>query len=63
MAKRKRRHSGFQLDPLTVVEKDIAIDHVVGFAKRGRFMPVDAFGLENREEVFGHGIVIAVATS
>ena len=63
MAKRERRHSGFQLDPLTVVEKDIAVDHVVGFTKRGRFVPVDAFRLENREEIFSHGIVIAVATS
>ena len=50
MTKRKRRHSGFKLDPLAVVEKDIAVDYVVGFTIRGRSVPVDAFRLENLEE-------------
>lgn len=61
MPKCKQRHSGFQLDPLTGVEKDIAVDHTVGFTKRGRFVPVDAFRLDNREEIFSHGFVITVS--
>ena len=43
--KRKRRHSGFQLDPLTVVEKDVSVDHIIGFNKRSWLMPVDAFSI------------------
>ena len=63
MTKRKRRHSGFKLDPLAVVEKDITFDHLVGFFVRRRFMPIDAFRLQNGKEIFSHGIVMAVATS
>ena len=51
MTKRKRRHSGFELNPLAFAKKDITIDHIIGFIKRSWLMPVNAFSLENREEV------------
>ena len=52
VTKHERRHSGFKLDLLTIVEKDVSVDHIIGFNKRSWLMPVDAFSLENREKVF-----------
>ena len=63
MAKRERSHSEFCLDALVVVEVDIAVNHGVGFAQRGRFVAVDAFGFENGEEVFRHDIVVGITAS
>lgn len=63
VTKHERRHSGFKLDLLTIVEKDVSVDHIIGFNKRSWLMPVDAFSLENREKVISHSIIIAVATS
>jgi len=59
----KRRYSGFKLDLITVVKENITFDYVVGVSERRRLMPVDEFRLENREEVFSHGIVKAEITS
>lgn len=63
VTKHERRHSGFKPDLLTIIEKDVSVDHIIGFNKRSWLMPVDAFSLENREKVFSHSIIIAVVTS
>ena len=34
VTKHERRHSGFELDLLTIVEKDVSVDHIIGFNKR-----------------------------
>ena len=46
-----------------VVEMDVAVNHILGFGKGRGFVSVDALSFENREKVFGHGIVMAVPTS
>lgn len=46
-----------------IVKIDEVIDQFFCLPERGDFLPVDALGLEDREEVFRHRIVIAVPTS
>ena len=44
-----------------VVEIDEAIDHVIGLLIGSGLVAVNAFRLENGEEVFCHSVVITVA--
>ena len=46
-----------------IVKLDELINQLSGLLKRGDFLPVDALGLEDREEIFRHRIVITVPTS
>lgn len=32
VTKHERRHSGFKPDLLTIVEKDVSVDHIIGSA-------------------------------
>ena len=61
MAQRQRRHSCFILDALVVIEVDVPVDQIVGFTNHLRLVPVDALRFQNREEIFGHCVVIRVA--
>ena len=63
MAQRQRRHSSFVLDALMVVKVDVSVDHFISLGKSGRFVPVNTFCFEDREEIFRHGIVIWVPAS
>ena len=63
VAKRKRSHSCFRLDTLVVIKVNVAINHGVCFTKRLWFMTINAFCLEDGEEVFSHGIVVRVTAS
>ena len=42
MAKRERRHTGFSLDSLVIVEMDIFINHVLSFREISWFVAVNA---------------------
>lgn len=46
-----------------VVEVNIAIDQLIGFRESSRFVTVNTFRFEDREEIFRHGIVIRVSAS
>ena len=46
-----------------VVKIDVVVDQYSGLAKGGREMSVNAFRFKNGEEIFCHGIVIAVPAS
>lgn len=63
VAQRKRRHSSFQLDALVVVEINEIINEFSGLLKILDLLAVNTLGLENGEEVFHHGVVIAVSPS
>ena len=56
VAQHQRRHSCFILDPLAVVEMDVAIDHPLGFINRGRLMPVNVLRLQDSEEIFSKAL-------
>ena len=43
--------SSFKLDVLIDIEINIAVNHLIGFREGGRFVPVNAFCFENREEI------------
>ena len=63
VAQRERRHSSFSLDTLVVIEIDIIVNQHSGFINSNRKVSVDTFGLEDREEIFCHSVVIAVSPS
>ena len=46
-----------------VVEIDKLINKFSGMLKRGDFLPVDALGLKDGEEIFRHRIVVTVPPS
>lgn len=46
-----------------VVEVDEFINEFSGLLEGFDFLAVDTFGFENRKEIFGHGVVIAVPPS
>ena len=63
MAQRERRHSCFVLDALVVVKVDVPVNHFIGLGESGQFVAVDTFCLEDRKEIFCHGVVIWVPAS
>lgn len=48
---------------LTGCAHDCKSEYSVGFGKGSRFVAVNAFRFENREEIFRHGVVIRIANS
>ena len=46
-----------------IVKIDEAINQFSCLPECGDFLPVDALGLEDREEIFRHCIVVTVPTS
>ena len=63
LAKRKWSQSCFRLNAFVVVEVDIIADHLVGFLKGTRLVPVNSLGFENSKEVFSQCVVIAISAS
>ena len=63
MASFKWRHSSFQLDALMVVEINEIVNELVSLLESLDFWAVDTLCFEDREEILGHGIIIAISSS
>ena len=58
----ERRQTCFGLNTLVIVEIDVLINEEFGLFKCVNFLERDAFGPENREEVFRYSIIITVSS-
>lgn len=60
MASRERRHPDFYQDALVVVEIVKRVNQFSSLPEYGNLLAVNVLCLENEEEIFRHGVVIAV---
>jgi len=61
VAQRQRRHSSFMLDTLVVIKVNVSVNEIIRFLECPRFVPLDTFCLQDREEIFRHRIVIGIS--